>query len=77
MLLHDFLKERQITDVHFAKIMGISPGTLLNYKKRNFRPSFHIVEKIVRFSKGKVSFADMGFTKDGIKLPYRKEEIDK
>jgi len=57
--LEDYLKKKMIAVPDFAKTIGVNKGTIYNYINGDRIPTLDIAMKIVKETKGVVSYEDL------------------
>lgn len=68
MTLEEYLEMTGFSYQQFAKMLGIGINSLYKYRKHNRHPNFDIVMRIVNFTNGKISYAELGWTEKGEKI---------
>jgi predicted DNA-binding transcriptional regulator AlpA len=68
MKLKEFLDKENISIQMLMQHTKLSRNCIWKIITNQTTPNFHTTEKLVKFSKGKITFKDYGWTKEGIRL---------
>ena len=59
MRLEEYLKENNLSQVKFAKMIGVTPPVISYMVKRKKNVSNQVIRRVEKATKGKVLFADL------------------
>jgi len=63
MTLADYLKHRGLTQVEFARLVGVSKSAITLYLNGDRVPRPAVAERIIKITKGRVTANDLMFAK--------------
>jgi len=75
MDLEKYIELTQMKIGDFCEKLGIAQALIFRYRKKTLRPSYHHALRIIDFSNGLVTFADLGWKKNGEKILWTKKEL--